>query len=94
MLEIVGRRLRDAEARLETLAFKNISARLAALLLRLQQNNCVDGQTHQDLAEMIGTYRETVTQMLNDFKSRGMIAIQRKRIEILDAPRLERLADE
>jgi len=94
LLEIVGRRLRDAEARLETLAFKNISARLAALLLRLQQNNCVDGQTHQDLAEMIGTYRETVTQTLNDFKSRGMIEIQRKRIEILDASQLERLADE
>ncbi len=93
LLETVGHRLMDAETRLEALAFKSIPARLAALLLGLAQNNFVDGETHQDLAEQIGTYRETVTQILNDFKARGMIDIQRKRIEIRDAVRLEQLAN-
>jgi CRP-like cAMP-binding protein len=93
LLETVGRRLMDAETRLEALAFKSIPARLANLLLRLAQNNFVDGKTHQDLAEQIGTYRETVTQTLNEFKAQGLIEIQRKRIEIRDTTRLKQLAN-
>lgn len=93
LLETVGRRLMDAEARLEALAYKSVPARLATLLLQLAQNNFVDGKTHQDLAEQIGTYRETVTQTLNDFKAQGLIDIQRRRIEIRDAPRLAQLAE-
>jgi CRP-like cAMP-binding protein len=50
------------------------------------------GLTHQDLAETIGTYRETATQVLNDMKSQGLIEIGRKRIRILDVERLRELA--
>ncbi len=94
LLEIMGTRLREAEARLEGLAFKSVPSRLAELLLQLQHNNFVDGHTHQDLAEMIGTYRETVTQTLNDFKTQGLIEIHRKRIEIRDATQLKELAED
>ncbi len=93
LLEIMGARLRDAEARLEGLAFKSIPSRLAALLLQLENKNFVKGHTHQDLAEMIGTYRETVTQTLNDFKAQGLIKIDRKRIEICDVVELRRLSE-
>jgi CRP-like cAMP-binding protein len=95
MLEITGRRLNDAEARLEDMAFKGIPARLASLLLRLSaERNSADitGLTHQDLAETIGTYRETATQVLNDMKAQGLIEIGRKRIRILDAERLRQIA--
>jgi CRP-like cAMP-binding protein len=40
---------------------------------------------------MIGTYRETTTQTLNDFKNNGWITIERKRIEILNYDALEEL---
>jgi CRP-like cAMP-binding protein len=96
MLEITGKRLSDAEARLEDMAFKGIPARLASLLLRLaaeRNSNDVVGLTHQDLAETIGTYRETATQVLNDMKSAGLIEIGRKRIEILDPAGLQELAE-
>lgn len=96
MLEITGRRLNDAEARLEDMAFKSIPARLASLLLRISAErgaNDITGFTHQDLAEIIGTYRETATQVLNDMKAQGLIEIGRKRISILDAVRLARVAD-
>ena len=95
MLEITGRRLSDAESRLEDMAFKGIPARLASLLLRLAAERDTDeitGLTHQDLAETIGTYRETATQVLNDMKIAGIIEIGRKRIKILDRPRLLELA--
>ena len=93
LMEIMGKRLMNAEARLEGLAFKSIPARLAALLLELQINNFVAGQTHQNLAEMLGTYRETVTQTLSEWRARGVIKIDRKRIEICDREKLRRLAE-
>jgi len=95
VLETTGKRLRDAEKRLEDMAFKGIPARLASLLLRLaveQGSDEVVGLTHQDLAETVGTYRETATQVLNDMKAAGLIEIGRKRIKILDRARLEALA--
>ena len=96
VLEITGKRLADAEARLEDMAFKGIPARLASLLLRLAgERNApeVTGLTHQDLAETIGTYRETATQVLNDMKADGLIEIGRKCIVIVDAERLQALAE-
>ncbi len=95
ILESTGKRLRDAEKRLEDMAFKGIPARLASLLLRLAEergSNEIIGLTHQDLAETIGTYRETATQVLNDMKASGLIEIGRKRIRILDAERLRVIA--
>ena len=97
ILEITGKRLREAEERLENMAFKGIPARLASLLLRLaeeQGTNEISGLTHQDLAESVGTYRETATQVLNDLKAQGLIEIGRKRISILDAAKLTAIADD
>jgi CRP-like cAMP-binding protein len=96
ILALTRKRLSDAEARLEDMAFKGIPARLASLLLRLaadQGGNTITGMTHQDLAETIGTYRETATQVLNDLKTKGLIEIGRKRITILDPTRLRDLAE-
>ncbi len=96
LLEITGKRLREAEERLESMAFKGIPARLASLLLRLsdeQSSDEVTGLTHQDLAESVGTYRETATQVLNDLKSQGLIEIGRKRIHLLDKEQLFEIAE-
>jgi len=94
ILEITGERLRDAESRLEDLAFKGIPARLSSLLLRLaDEDDMVVGFTHQDLAEMVGTYRETATQVLNDLKSKGLIQIGRKRITIVNHDGLVAVAE-
>lgn len=96
ILEITGKRLREAEERLENMAFKGIPARLASLLLRLaseQGNDEIIGLTHQDLAESVGTYRETATQVLNDLKSQGLIEIGRKRIKILQPETLAEVAE-
>ncbi|MDQ1301975.1 MAG: family transcriptional regulator, cyclic receptor protein [Chloroflexota bacterium] len=96
ILALTRKRLSDAEARLEDMAFKGIPARLASLLLRLaadQGSASISGLTHQDLAETIGTYRETATQVLNDLKTAGLIEIGRKRITILDTDRLRDIAE-
>jgi CRP-like cAMP-binding protein len=88
-MEAMAHRLQETESQLEDLAFKGIPSRLAGLLLKLSDQTQVKGFSHQDLAEMLGTYRETTTQILNEFKSQGWIAIGRKKIEILDRDALE-----
>jgi CRP-like cAMP-binding protein len=97
LMELMADRLSRAEAQLEDMAFKSIPTRLALLLLRLQEDqggNSIYGYTHQDLAEAIGTYRETATQTLNEFKANKLIEIGRKRIDILDLTGLQSMADE
>jgi CRP-like cAMP-binding protein len=95
LLEIIGQRLIAAEAVIEDFAFKGVPARLATLLVRLSGRDGADevrGHSHQDLAEMIGSYRETVTATLDDFKRRGLVAVSRRHIQILDRRGLERVA--
>ena len=95
VLDILGKRLIEAEARLEDIAFKSIPARLASLLLRLLPTGkeVIIGYTHQELADMIGTYRETTTQTLNQLKGQGLVEIGRKRIAVRNRDALERLAE-
>lgn len=97
LVEALGERMTSLETRLEDIAFKSIPARLASLLLRLADEQgsgfVVSGYTHQDLGEILGTYRETITQTLNDFKAQEIVDISRKRVEILDAESLELLAE-
>ncbi len=101
LLDLVGRRLTDTERRLEEFAFKSVPQRLASLLLQLNQGVTMPSgeapalpahYTHQQLAEMIGTYRETVTKVLNDFRRRGLIRTERGRIIVLDPEALKKMA--
>lgn len=90
LLEIVGRRMVQAERQLEDLAFKGLIPRLAGFLLREARDAVVSGFTHQQIGERLGVYRETTTAALNELKTAGIIEIGRRRILILDSTRLTR----
>jgi CRP/FNR family transcriptional regulator, cyclic AMP receptor protein len=95
IVEALGNRLVETERQLEEVAFKSIPARLASLLLRLadrQGGDEVTDYTHQDFAEMLGTYRETITQVLNDLRAQGLLQTGRKQVTLLDRAGLERVA--
>jgi CRP/FNR family transcriptional regulator, cyclic AMP receptor protein len=95
-LGVIGERLYQTQQRLTETTFKRIPARMASLLLRLDQQTGRTGQlrgyTHQYLADMLGTYRETATQVLNDFKNDKLIKLGRKKLDIVDRPRLQEIA--
>lgn len=48
--------------------------------------------THQDLAAMVASTRESVTKVLNDMRSRGIVQIEGGRITLKDHAALERLS--
>lgn len=95
--EILSRRLGEAQRRLSEFVFKNLSERVAALLLRHTQEPRVWSfseqhavrYTHEQLAEVIGTNRETVTKILNEFRARGWVELQRGKIVLLDHQALQ-----
>ena len=95
IMQTLADRLSEAETQLEDLALKSLTSRLATLILRLtsEANARVTGLTHNDLAERVGTSRETATQALNELKNSGLIAIGRKRIDVLNRQALEDVAE-
>ena len=89
-MEMIAARLKDVETRMETVAFKSVPTRIATFLLQLagEETGKIEGVSHQDLADMVGTYRETVTRILNEFRGEGYIELGRLNVAILhrDAP--------
>ncbi|HEV2659045.1 MAG TPA: Crp/Fnr family transcriptional regulator [Ktedonobacteraceae bacterium] len=96
LLKMLGQRLVQCEAQLVDTAFKSTAARLAALLLHLahQQghSSVVEGLSHEELAERLGVYRETVSTALRELKDAGAITLGRKHITIDQIPLLQKLA--
>ncbi len=95
LLRVLGRRLVQAESKLEEIAFRSVPARLAAVLLRLadeQGGDEIVGMTQQELAEMAGAYRETATQVLNRFKAGGLVGLRRRRVNVVNREPLRDVA--
>ena len=76
------------------MVFKGVPARLAAVLLQSADPLGVATIriSHQDLADMVGTYRETVTRILDEWQEQGLIELGRMRIAIVDQAALEAIA--
>jgi CRP/FNR family transcriptional regulator, cyclic AMP receptor protein len=92
LVRILSSRLAELEQRLEESSLRGVTSRLAAALLRVQaQQRGTITITHQELADLVGAHRETVTRTLGDFRERGLIAVQRSRIEIIDFAELRAL---
>jgi len=95
LLEGMARRLDDAEERLADVAYKSVPARIAATLLRLSgPDNKPVNLSHQDIADMVGTYRETATRILNEMRGDDLVELKRMRINVADRRRLALLASE
>ncbi len=96
LLEVLGRRFLEVEAALEGLAFKSVRARLASLLLSLteqRKDNEIRGLRHQDLAEQLATLRETVSEILAEYKAAGLVELGWCKITVLNKKGLRHIAE-
>ena len=94
LLQTYGERLLQVENSLEDVAYKKLPERLAALLLDLcnHENGLIKGVSHQLLADHLGTYRETVSAILRDFKRQNLVELGYRRINVLDVELLHEAA--
>ena len=91
-LRAFSRRLRDAYDRMHIIIGSDVPSKLSKLLLQLsrEQGKLVINISQQDLADMLGTARETISRALSVLSADGLVSIRRNRIEILDASELEK----
>jgi len=100
LTKLIGLRLRKIQTRVEDLVFRDAPARVAHLLLELSKTEgAPDGSgirlqaklTHQEMANLIGCSRETVSTILGQFREQGLIRIDGRSIILLNLYRLSRL---
>ena len=94
VIEYLGMRLRNAWKIIEELASKNVRERLIRMLFTLSNDfGRKDGEmiiidinlTHEQIAQMIGTSRQTVSTIVNILENLAVIEKDRKRIIIHDS---------
>ena len=84
-----GERLAEVMELVEEVAFHRLDARLAQLLIH---RGPVLQETHQKLADDLGSVREIVSRLLGSFEDRGWVTLERERISVLDPKALAELA--
>lgn len=94
LLEEVGQRLYDAREMLGDIVFRKIRERVAKSLLKLSDEGArpIKGTSQQEIADMLGVYRETVSNTLAELRDEGIISCGRRQITIFNPERLRRLA--
>ena len=97
---LIARR-KDLETRVEQLIFKDVGAKLAELLLNLGLEHGIADQrgtvvglkiTHQEMANLIGSTRETVSLTLSQFKRKGLIQTEGRKVILADPEGLRAIA--
>lgn len=98
--ETLGRRIGDLEQKFSDAVFKSVPERIAGALVTLAAT--ASGRplgrgvqvklTHEQLAALAATSRETTTKVLGEFADRGLITLGRGRITVLDQAQLRALS--
>ena len=102
MVRLLSERLREAEVRLAELAYQQVPARLANLILRLSASEGIMSRegiripspyTHRQLGTMIVAQREAVSRAMSELREEGAIEVVGRSIHIRDQGALERAAE-
>jgi CRP-like cAMP-binding protein len=99
MIEQLSQRLALCQTRLEEMAYGSVPVRIAAVLLCLsREQRGIEEQacllTHQELGEMVGALRESVTKVLDEFQRMGWVELRRGSTWMCKSEELERLLQE
>lgn len=97
ILKLVGFKLMRMERKLESLVFKDVRTRVIEFLkdTAASKGKKVGFETmistrltHKDIADLIGTSRQTVTSILNELRESNLIYFDRTKILIRDIDKL------
>jgi CRP-like cAMP-binding protein len=100
LLAVLARRLAEADEKIGDLALVDVYGRVARFLLRLARERgkpapggtmIEDRPTHQEIANVVGTARETVSRAMSDFMRQGLLRIEGKTMVLLAEDRLARV---
>ena len=96
----VGAKLRTIENRLLNLLNKDVKTRLAHFFWQLVENKlgetmpegfCIPNYLkHEDIANLIGSSRQTVTTLINELETEGILSYNRQQICFLNVKNLQK----
>jgi CRP/FNR family transcriptional regulator len=89
LFDLLSDRLSTVMAIVDEVAFKRMDRRLAGLLLNQAEVQNPTRTTHQELAAELGSSREVISRILEDFSREGLIETGRGTIQVLDFEALE-----
>ncbi|MFZ5939122.1 MAG: Crp/Fnr family transcriptional regulator [Bacteroidota bacterium] len=99
LMQLTCKELGEANEYITDIAQKTVRERLAEVILHLEGEFGSDAEavlkislTREELANIVGTATESVIRLLSEFKSDGLIALNGRKIKILDKPGLKRIA--
>jgi CRP-like cAMP-binding protein len=91
VIQVLTQRLRETDEQASSMSFQRVKERTRGLFERIARDPSEDGSgrvtptlTHQQIADMIGTSRETVTRVIKQLKDDGWLAQSGKRYIIPD----------
>jgi CRP-like cAMP-binding protein len=87
LIRVLSQRIRETDDQVRALLFERVESRTRRVLLRLAREpapkdptrRITSPVTHQELADMVGTSRETVTRVLKELKDEGWLRKEGKR---------------
>lgn len=100
LLAVLSRRLRRADEKIESLVFHSAKERLLRLLTEWidTHGENVEGAifvkqplTHQEIANLIGTTRETTTRIFKELRQKNIISIEGKKIFIREKDKIRKV---
>lgn len=88
LMKVMSRRLREADQKIESLAFNDIRTRVEQILHALAEPE--NGEyvipprtTHRDIASMVGASREMVTRVFRNLEEAGVVRVVGRRITLI-----------
>src|SRR5579859_131402 len=90
VFDLLSQRLANVMALVDEVAFQRMDARMATLLLERSRAHNPLHITHQEIAAELGSSREVISRLLEDFAGRGLIRLARGTVEMLDRDALQK----
>jgi CRP/FNR family transcriptional regulator len=84
VFDLLSERLSAVMAIVEEVAFRRMDARLASFLSEQTQRSDSIHITHQEIAAELGSSREVISRILEDFSAVGMLSVSRGTIKVVD----------
>jgi CRP/FNR family transcriptional regulator len=92
VFELLSERLSAVMAIVEEVAFRRMDARLASLLLERSQTSALVRVTHQEIASELGSSREVISRILEDFSAQRLLEVSRGSIRVLNREALQAIS--
>jgi CRP-like cAMP-binding protein len=100
LMKLTCKELGEANSYITDIAQKSVKERLAEILIQLEEEFGEDeggvlsvSLTREELSNIVGTATESIIRLLSEFKNKGFLEVNGRKIKILDKPGLKYIAN-